>query len=145
MSLWSFKPMRLEALASSLTFCISALLRLLYLLGSLVAISVARQGLSWHVNLLGESAPQGRVSTISWSNVTGWLHFPFELKYFAASSAAARPALAGAQVAFFSSLHPYWQRFLISGFYTCVVCLYACLPACLPAFLSIIFLCLFLR
>ncbi|KAG8514509.1 Protein POF1B [Galemys pyrenaicus] len=41
--------------------------------------------------------PSERVSTISWSNLTGWFHFPFALKYFAAFSAVARPASAATQ------------------------------------------------
>uniref|UniRef100_A0A8C0S6W1 POF1B actin binding protein n=1 Tax=Canis lupus familiaris TaxID=9615 RepID=A0A8C0S6W1_CANLF len=44
--------------------------------------------------------PEGRVSTISWSNLTGWFCFLFALKCsnnFAPSSAAARPVPAAAQ------------------------------------------------
>lgn len=61
----------LEALTLALKFHIPALPRLPSLLSRLVAISVAKQGLSWQVNLPGDSAPQGRGSTISWSNLTG--------------------------------------------------------------------------
>lgn len=103
-------------------FCSS---RFPYLLGSLVTISMAMQGLSWQVNLSGESAHQRRVSTISWSNLTGWLHFPLVFKYFAASSAAARPAPAAAQVILISPWHHYRQRWLVKG-------LYMYLPVCLP-------------
>ena len=61
----------LEALTLALKFHIPALLDFLSLLSRLVAISKAKQGLSWQVNLPGDSAPQGRGSTISWSNLTG--------------------------------------------------------------------------
>ena len=61
----------LEALTLALKFHIPALPRLPSLLSGLVAISVGKQGLSWQVNLPGDSAPQGRGSTISWSNLTG--------------------------------------------------------------------------
>lgn len=74
-------------------------------------------GPSWQVNLSGESTPQRRVSTISWSNLTGWLHFPFLFKYFAASSTAARPAPAAAQVNLIPSWHHYRQRWLIKVLY----------------------------
>ncbi|EPY77516.1 hypothetical protein CB1_001247002 [Camelus ferus] len=40
---------------------------------------------------------KGRGRTISWSHLPGWFHFAFALNYFAASSAAARPASAAAQ------------------------------------------------
>lgn len=114
-------------MASALKFHISALSKFPYLLGSFVAISMAMQGLSWQVNLSGEYAHQRRVSTISWSNLTGWLHFPLVFKYFAASSTAARPAPAAAQVTLISPWHHYRQRWLVKG-------LYMYLPVCLPIF-----------
>lgn len=84
-------------------------------------VPVAKQGLSWQVNRPGESTPEGRVTTISWSNLTGGSTFHSRANNFAASSAAARPVPAAAQVTLTSPGHHDRQRGLINDFYVCLL------------------------
>lgn len=126
---WNSKFVDLEAPASALKFHTSAFSRFPYLLGGLVAIYTCKAGCLLAGKPVWWIHPSG-----VWV-ISGWLCFPFKLKYFAAFSTAARPAPAAAQVTL-SPCHHYRQSWLIIAF--------PC--SCLSAFLSLpfmIFLCVY--